>query len=392
MLRIPANLLGMDAIWSDELWTQVRDRLPEDLEESARAWGVLVRRRQITTGEELLRLALLYSVCDLSFRSTAATAMALGIGRMSDVAVMYRLQNLAPWLGHVLGQCLSRRRAAGPSDGSPSVRLVDATSVTVPGPQGGESVWRLHVGLDLWSNRMENVELTPTRRGGETLLRHPVEAGEIVVADRAYSSRKQMAFVMDKEAHLAIRLHHTQVPLWTAEGETVQALSLAASLKEPGEIGDWPVQFRFRRRHYPIRLIALRLDPQGMERGRRRAQERAWKNGHSVSARSLEAAGYLMVLTDLPAESFPAERIVELYQLRWRIETYFKRMKGVLGLDRLRAHTPETVRTYILGKLIATTLLDESVEDWLSLEPEDRTDAPEEPTGSSPPSVVASLA
>lgn len=370
----------------DEQWVQLRSRLPDDLEESARRFGVFQRKREIRSAEDLLRLALIYSACDESLRATALHANALGIGDMSDVAVLYRLRELPGWLEHVLAEGLSRAGPAARPRGALPVRIVDATSIMEPGRHSGEFAWRLHFSLDLATNRMSSLELT-TAHGGETLLRHPIQSGEVVVADRGYGSQKQIVTTLQVGAHVAIRLLPKQVPLWTPEGERVDALSLATTLTKDGELGDWPCEIHYRKKQYPVRLVILRLDQGGRERGQRRAQEKAWKNQHSLSERSVAAADYLMVVTDLPQEQFPAQEVVDLYQLRWRIETYFKRLKSHLGLDRLRAHEPGLVRTYILAKLIMAVLVEEVVDDWLDLltdEDEDES-IPESEAGPFPP-------
>ena len=66
--------------------------LPADLEKSAREWGVLQRRREIKSADDLIRVALLYGFCDDSLRQTALHAALAGVANMSDVAVLDRLR------------------------------------------------------------------------------------------------------------------------------------------------------------------------------------------------------------------------------------------------------------------------------------------------------------
>src|SRR5690349_1674866 len=71
--------------------------------------GALVRRRAIRSAETLLRLVLVYSLCGLSLRATAAWAQAQGLARVSDVALLKRLRKAAPWVGQVLAAKLAER-------------------------------------------------------------------------------------------------------------------------------------------------------------------------------------------------------------------------------------------------------------------------------------------
>ena len=73
------------------------------------------------------------------------------------------------------------------------------------------------------------------------------------------------------------------------------------------------------------------------------------------------AAGFVMLVTNLPASTWPVERILWLYRLRWQIELQFKRMKSLMHFDHLRAKDPQLVQTYLLGKLIGALLLDQLV-------------------------------
>ncbi len=47
---------------------------------------------------------------------------------------------------------------------------------------------------------------------------------------------------------------------------------------------------------------------------------------------SLIAADYVMILTSLSAETFPAAQVMALYRLRWQVEIAFKRLKGLLRI------------------------------------------------------------
>jgi hypothetical protein len=379
-----------EATWTDD-WEAVRRLLPADLEQSARALGAFARVRRVPSAEALLRIALLYSACDMSLRQTAAHALCLGLGDLSDVGVLDRLRKLAPWLEHVLFQCLDR--AAEREDGPRvAVRIIDGSIVRELGPATAASCWRVHLGLSLLSNEMADVEIAQVSERGEKLSRHPVEAGEIVLADRGYCSCTQIASVLDREAHVVVRFHSTNVPLHRGEGEGVDCLELARTLEKPGQVGDWDLRFTHRRREYRVRLVAVRLTEEERARALEALRRRAQKKQKPPSERTLEAAAYFMVLTDLPVERLGPDRVLELYRLRWRVESYFKRLKSGLGLDRLRAHDPRLVRTYLLGKLIAAYLFEEWSDRWLPRfePPHDHAAPASEPQPESfPPSVSA---
>jgi hypothetical protein len=81
----------------------------------------------------------------------------------------------------------------------------------------------------------------------------------------------------------------------------------------------------------------------------RRAQAGdAQKRGHTPDpdARALFAAGFVLLLTSLPADEFPPERVCALYRLRWQIELAIKRLKSLLGLGARPAKIPALARVW----------------------------------------------
>jgi hypothetical protein len=341
------------ALVEDE-WRYVVSLLPPDFEERAFSKFAIRRRRRVAGAEELLRMVLAYSACDFSLRQLAAWARMRGVAELSDVAVFKRLRGASAWLGDLVLAWLAQRgltRAVPPL----SVRVIDASVVMAPGGVGVD--WRVHAGLDLAALRLTSVEVTGPE-GGETLRRHAFGAGEVVLADRGYAHREAVAGVLKAGAHLVVRGNWQNFPLETRTGGHLDVVASLEALA-PGEIGDWPVQFRVGRTIYPLRLVALRKSRSAATREQKKIRSAAQRKRHRPDPRSLRAAHFLYVLTDLPPDLLPAHEALELYRLRWQIELAFKRLKSILNLDRLRAHTPQLATTYLYGKLLTALILDE---------------------------------
>lgn len=338
----------------NDQWGYVLSLLPDDLEASAFAKLAIRRRREITTASDLLRLVLAYSACDFSLRQTAAWAQMTGLGHLSDVAVLKRLRGAGDWLGHVVIRCLQERGVAV-GRAARRVRVVDATVVSRPGSRGTD--WRLHLGLDLEACRIVSFELTGVE-GGETLRRCAVDRDEVVLADRGYSTLPGVARVLDRQGHVVVRLYWRIFPLMSESGDAIDVGTVLKTLTV-GEIADWPVRFCHQGHTYRMRLIAMRKSTAATEREQRKVHHEASRKGRHVSAQSLQAAGFIVVLTDLSQDLLPAAEALELYRLRWQIEIAFKRLKSLLNLDRLRAKNPALARTYLYGKLLAAILLDD---------------------------------
>ncbi len=345
-------------------WQYVLNMMPPDLEESAAAKLALRRRREIGSASDLLRLALAYGVCDMSLRQTAAWAELIGLGRLSDVAVLKRLKGASEWLGHLILRWLQQRGLTTRVPPVP-VRIVDASVICRPGSTGTD--WRLHLGLDLASQRISTVELTGPE-GGETLLRHPIEPGQIILGDRGYAQRGGAASVLDAGGHLVLRISWQSFPLQGRAGGPLDLVTCAEILK-PGEIGDWEVQFEHQEQLYPIRLVALRKSQAAAEKEQQRIRKAASRKKRRIDKRSLRAANFVYILTDLPKQQLPTAEALELYRLRWQIEITFKRLKGILHLDHLRAKDPDLARSYLYAKILGALIVDEMCNEALSFFP-----------------------
>src|SRR4051794_37398444 len=127
-------------------WAQVLAALPVEVETTAQTTRAVRRRRQVRSGEALLRLILLYSLWDWPLRQVAAWACANGWAELSDVALLHRLQGARAYLSALATACLVSQRTLATTC-PVRLRLVDATTISRPGSTGTD--WRLHLSFDL---------------------------------------------------------------------------------------------------------------------------------------------------------------------------------------------------------------------------------------------------
>jgi hypothetical protein len=337
------------------------------LEESARATGALVRRRVVDSAEMLLRLALVYSVCDHSLRETSAWAESAGVARISDVALLKRFRRCGPWLSQLVLEKIAER--SGGRDLVPTdlpVKIVDATHLSRPGSKGSDL--RLHVGINLQSLSVAEVQVTGPA-GGESLERFTVAPGEVVVADRGYAHRDPMARLHEAGAYFVVRLPWSVVPLLNEQGSAFDLFAFLRSIPL-ATVAEESVLFRpSDGPPVPCRLVVVRKSAAAAEVSRRRVLTDKSHKHRTIDPRSLEAAEYTILLTNLDPHRVPTSQVAELYRLRWQIEMTFKRFKSLLNFDRLQAHEPALVETYVFGKLLGALLLEDLTDRYLSFFP-----------------------
>ncbi|MDH2342404.1 IS4 family transposase [Bradyrhizobium sp. SSUT77] len=331
------------------------------MEATARSRGAFTRAREIKSAETLLRLALAYGGLGMSLRETCAWAEAGGIVSLSDPSLLERLCKAAPWLGDIVAALIAEQAKvpAGRWAGY-RLRALDGTSICEPGAD--RTTWRLHVGYDLANGQVDQLELTDGR-GAEHLQRLTYVPGDVVLADRYYARPRDLRPVIDAGADFIVRTGWNSLRLLQANGEPLDLFAaLAAQAEQEGEMR---VRVHEGTTESPssepliLRLVVRRKEPEQAEAERKRLLKDAKKRGKQPDPRSLEAAKYILLLTSLPADTFPPADILALYRFRWQIELAFKRFKSLAGLDMLPAKKPELARAWIYARLIVAIIAEQ---------------------------------
>ena len=103
-------------------------------------------------------------------------------------------------------------------------------------------------------------------------------------------------------------------------------------------------------------MITCALGVQAAERARAKARKKASKQQRELKEYILLLAGWLLVFSSLPTESWSDEQVLALYRARWQVELVIKRMKQVLQLAQLRGKTALTNEATILALLVCWAL------------------------------------
>ena len=335
-------------------WQSVVERLPSDYEAQAAALGAFVRKREVRRASDLLRALLAFVLCVSSFRHLGCWAVLIGLCNISETAWRKRLRRSRLWLLWLLAALL-----AGPSlpelpatgQGQGRVLLVDATRLKQPGGTGDD--WRLHTAYDLRAGRLVQVSLSD-QHGAESLERFVLLPGDVVVADEGYGYRRCVGWVLGQQADVVVRIHPSAFPLLDEQEQPFDGVAWLKELKE-GQHSRL-VRFVWQGHTYQVRLIACALSPEAAARAKAAKRKKASKNQRQLKEDTLFLAGWVLVITSLPAQHWSTQQVLALYRARWQVELVYKRMKQVLRLNHLRGHRPETNEATILALLVAWAL------------------------------------
>jgi len=343
-----------------EDWQIVLRVLPSGWPDKARELGALRRYREFPDAATLLRVLLIHLAEGCSLRETAVRAAEGQLVTVSDVALLKRLRVSGEWFRWMGEELMRRWMTARPVrpllDAGLRVRIVDGSTVNEPGATG--STWRLHYAVGLPSLACEEVHVTAATVG-ESLCRFQVAAGDLLIADRGYATRKGVRHVHQHGGAVIVRLNLTNLPLTDGEGNPFALLPQLRTL-EAGRVGDWPVAVAEDKKGLqPIagRVCAVKKSKAAAERARARAERDSRRGGHQVQPETLEAAEYIFVFTTLAAH-VPAPAILEIYRGRWQVELSFKRLKSLLALGHLKKVDPQGAKAWLQGKLFVAILIE----------------------------------
>jgi len=335
-----------------------------NLEASAREHQALQRKRGVRSADALLHLALLYGPGGLSLRSTASYATEAGIADLCDVSLLDRLRNASDFLSDVLAHLLAHRRGDAPTDGRLQLSLVDGSTISLAGSTGSD--WRLHARYEPARGGFTDLVVTDASTA-EALSCVAVRPGDVLVQDRGYGRLRNFAHAQSQGADFITRIGWRSVNLFHPCGER---FDLIAALSPDGPaVVEHPVRIGAGGNAMAARLIIARKPPEATERQHKRLRRKASRKGHQTDARTLLAAGFMMLLTSLPDTRAAAAEVVRLYRLRWQIELAFKRLKSLGGFDALPASDPRLARSWLLAHLIAAVLIEASLGEALDSPP-----------------------
>lgn len=357
-----------------------------DLDATARETGALVRRRCVADAATLLRLALAYGPGGMSLRSAAAWAGMNDVASLSDVALLNCLRGAADWLGGIAGALLDEASTGRSFTQARRLRIADGSSISHPGSAGTD--WRIHATYEPALARFTHLEISDAH-GGEAFTRVPLQAGDIVVGDRAYTRAPSLEKVIAAGADFIVRSGWHTIRIVATDGRPIDWNAIYAPMRI-GEVRDIDVFIEHsghkqKGRGKPLfqaRLIIKRKDAEAAQRSLKSAigGHRRRRSSQIMQPTTIAATGFFMVLTSIPATDMTAEAILNVYRLRWQIELAFKRLKSGLGIHRLPAKDPRLARTWLTAHLILALMIDEAVTDVLDSPPcEDETVADQIP-------------
>jgi Transposase DDE domain len=193
-------------------------------------------------------------------------------------------------------------------------------------------------------------------------LAQRLKPNQLQLADKGFFDAKAWRAAQEAGAYLLMPLPHSAT-LWLSQGweGAEQALDLAGELALCWQNRvEWPEVFlgtKGKHRAGPVRLVAFRLSPESAGRQRAGLRESMRTKGRTPSAKALQLAGWLLLVTNAPAAKLPTPMMAYLYRARWQIELIFRQAKSVLRLNQSQHDKGARIQSEIWARLLCAVLL-----------------------------------
>ena len=167
------------------------------------------------------------------------------------------------------------------------------------------------------------------------------QKGDVVLADRGFSSYANLALLRARGVEAVMRLHHFRKLDWRSGRRLGQRDRVMRWSKGPCQGKLWTrAQWEELPAHLDVRVVEIQVAVPGF-----RTQK------------------LVLVTTLLDAKEFTAAELGRLYFRRWAVELFFRDLKQTLGLDVLRCQTPAMVEKEIVMHALAYNLIRALMQD-----------------------------
>ena len=300
----------------------------------------------------------LKNVCDIRMAPQSLD------GRLNEAAVTFMREMLAKALSIAAEMEGCRKAFAGRFN---HVYIIDSTNFPLhpslqvafkgSGGDAAPALMRIQFAMDFVSGimhiRIGDAQLSdaPTLRKIVEDNALPFDGETLWMGDLGYASQATSVTIDDKDGYCLFR-GRPGTKYTSPDGSLI---NLTNMLKEKPTVFDIPITLNGR----SFRLVGRRLPEEHANRAIQKSREKRCKDGRQgdIGNDCKLFAGYLLFVTNLPADEFPVERLIVIYKVRWQIELVFKTWKSLLKINVIKTARQHRLECEVYGKLIMAVMI-----------------------------------
>jgi hypothetical protein len=246
--------------------------------------------------------------------------------------------------------------------GFSSICVTDSTQIALPAALAehfagnqGNGMLKLQVVWDYLNGNLLALETQAGKTPDQKCQLHVAHAqpDSLQLFDLGYFKQEYLQQIAQREAFFVCRWQ-SQTALY--QPESARRIDLVGELKAFQGSQMERVVWLGGRVRLPVRLLLRRLNPQTADARRRKAQDKARKQGKPCSEAYLFLLGWDILLSNLPTADWSLAQLFDLYAIRTQIEWVFRIWKDQLALDALGHWRVERVLCQLYAHLIGALL------------------------------------
>jgi len=194
---------------------------------------------------------------------------------------------------------------------------------------------KIQLTMEIKSDVLCKMDLTSFRNNDQSYafdILKVAQRGDLVIRDLGYLVMDCLAAMTEAHIFFISRLRKN-IHIFDNQGVKINLLEdLKASFKRGKNCVDW--QVRVSNKQIPVRLIVMRTPKEIVEKRTNKAKkDRHYKANHSEQY--YEMLKYTILITNIGSEMLSPRQALQIYALRWRIESIFKCWKSHMNLQRI---------------------------------------------------------
>jgi len=209
--------------------------------------------------------------------------------------------------------------------------------------------------FDILDNNFSEIEITPFNVNEQKYsheVKNVIKANDLIIRDLGYFVVGAMHAINEAKAFFLSKIH-TNTKFYTEEGIELDLLEL---LKTETNID---LRVLMTNQKLPVRIVASRLPE---EVGNQRRQKKKEDRKSNPNKRSLAILDWNILVTNIYDTSIDMDTLINLYKLRWKIETIFKTWKSYCKITNFHERiSGKQVIIYTLCRLINILLLNQTI-------------------------------
>ena len=208
------------------------------------------------------------------------------------------------------------------------------------------------------NGEIQALSLTPGREPDQKSQLHlsGAKLGSLHLFDLGFFKQEVFAELAQKGAYFISRYQSQTAVYWQQDDKS--GFDLAAHLQKSNTDEVNSFVFLGSNTRVPVRLVAQRLPTKVAAERRRKAKQKAKRDGRRTSptAKTLQLLDWVIFITNVPTTWLSIEQIILVYRLRWQIELIFKLWKSRAKLNAIGNYRSERVLCQVYARLTALVL------------------------------------